>query len=36
MRLMSKLKFTADAFQVAIPHFLEIEIYFDPTGTYIK
>lgn len=33
---MSKLKFTADAFQVAIPHFLENEIYFDPTGTYIK
>ena len=36
MRSMSKLKFTADAFQVAIPHFLEIEIYSDPTGTYIK
>ena len=36
MRLMSKLKFTADAFQVVIPHFLEIEIHSDPTGTYIK
>ena len=36
MSLMSNLKFTVDAFQVTIPNFLEIEIFSDVIGAYVK